>query len=159
MNTNTLDKMKQMRLLGMHRAFRTSLETAKNEQLTADEMTALLIDSEWDDRHNRSIERTTKNARFRYKATVEQLDYDGGRGLDKNHIHRLADGKYITDNENILITGPTGTGKSFLASALGQQACQQSQNAADGNCWIDAHGEYFGTGHQLPRRVCWFHDN
>lgn len=125
MNTNTLDKMKQMRLLGMHRAFRTSLESAKNEQLTSDEMTALLIDSEWDERHNRTIERTTRNARFRYKATVEQLDYDGGRGLDKNQIHRLADGKYITQNENILITGPTGTGKSFLASALGQQACQQ----------------------------------
>lgn len=125
MNTNTLDKMKQMRLLGMHRAFRTSLETAKHEQLTADEMTSLLIDSEWDERHNRAIERTTKNARFRYKATIEQLDYDGSRGLDKNNIHRLADGKYITQCENILITGPTGTGKSFLASALGQQACQQ----------------------------------
>ena len=125
MNTDTLDKMKQMRLLGMHRAFRTSLETEKNEQLTADEMTALLVDSEWDERHNRSIERTTKNARFRYKASVEQLDYEGQRGLDKNNIQRLADGKYITENENILITGPTGTGKSFLASALGQQACQQ----------------------------------
>ena len=125
MNTNTLDRMKQMRLLGMHRAFKTSLETAKNEQITADEMTALLIDSEWDERHNRAIERTTKNARFRYKSTIEQIDYDGGRGLDKNQIHRLADGKYITQSENILITGPTGTGKSFLASALGQQACQQ----------------------------------
>ena len=125
MNTDTLDKMKQMRLLGMHRAFRTSLETEKNEQLTADEITALLIDSEWDERHNRSIERTTKNARFRYKASVEQLDYEGKRGLDKNNIQRLADGKYITENENLLITGPTGTGKSFLASALGQQACQQ----------------------------------
>jgi DNA replication protein DnaC len=117
--------MKQMRLLGMHRAFKTSVESAKNEKLTADEMTTLLIDSEWDERHNRSIERTTKNARFRYKATVEQLDYDNGRGLDKNQIHRLADGKYIKQNENILITGSTGTGKSFLASALGQQACQQ----------------------------------
>ncbi len=125
MNTDTLDKMKQMRLLGMHRAFRTSLESARNEQLTADEMTSLLIDSEWDERHNRAIERTTKNARFRYKATVEQIDYEGSRGLDKNQIHRLADGKYITQNENILITGSTGTGKSFLASALGQQACSQ----------------------------------
>jgi len=125
MNTDTLDRMKQMRLLGMHRAFKTSLESAKNEQITADEMTALLIDSEWDERHNRAIERTTKNARFRYKSTIEQIDYDGGRGLDKNQIHRLADGKYITQSENILITGPTGTGKSFLASALGQQACQQ----------------------------------
>lgn len=125
MNTDTLDKMKQMRLLGMHRAFKTSMETSKNEQLTADEMTALLIDTEWDERHNRTIERTTKNARFRYKASVEQLDYDSKRGLDKNHIQRLADGKYITENENILITGSTGTGKSFLASALGQQACQQ----------------------------------
>ena len=125
MNNDTLDKMKQMRLLGMHRAFKTSMETEKHEQLTADEMTALLIDTEWDERHNRSIERTTKNARFRYKASVEQLDYDSKRGLDKNHIQRLADGKYITEKENILITGSTGTGKSFLASALGQQACQQ----------------------------------
>lgn len=125
MNTDTLDKMKQMRLLGMHRAFKTSMETTRHEQMTADEMTAMLIDTEWDERHNRSIERTTRNARFRYKASIEQLDYDSKRGLDKNHIQRLADGKYITENENILITGSTGTGKSFLASALGQQACQQ----------------------------------
>ncbi len=125
MNTDTLDKMKQMRLLGMHRAFKTSMETTRHEQLTADEMTAMLIDTEWDERHNRSIERITKNARFRYKASIEQLDYENKRGLDKNQIMRLADGKYITENENLLITGSTGTGKSFLASALGQQACQQ----------------------------------
>lgn len=79
MNTDTLDKMKQMRLLGMHRAFKTSMETPRHEQLTADEMTAMLIDTEWDERHNRSIERTTKNARFRYKASIEQLDYDSKR--------------------------------------------------------------------------------
>ena len=124
MNTDTLDKMRRMRLLGMHRAFKTSLETSGNEMLTADEMTALLVDSEWDDRHNRSIARSMTNARFRYKATIEQLDYSAERGMDKNQVHRLADGEFINKKENILITGSTGTGKSFLASAVGYQACQ-----------------------------------
>jgi DNA replication protein DnaC len=84
----------------------------------------MLIDSEWDDRHNRSIDRSMRNARFRYKATIEQLDYSQERGMDKNQVHRLADSEFINKKENILITGSTGTGKSFLASAIGHQACQ-----------------------------------
>ena len=124
MNTDTLDKMKAMHLLGMHRAFKTSLETPCSTTLTADEMIALLIDSEWDDRHNRSIERGISNARFRYKATIEALDYGKERGLDKNVVHRLADAEFIRKKEDLLISGSTGTGKSFLASALGYQACQ-----------------------------------
>lgn len=125
MNTDTLDKMRRMRLLGMHRAFKTSLETSTNETCTADELVASLIDSEWDDRQNRTIERSLRNARFRYKASIEQLEYSPERGLDKNGIHRLADGAFIKAKENLLITGPTGTGKSFLASAIGNQACLQ----------------------------------
>ena len=124
MNTTTLDKMKRMRFFGMYHAFKSSMESPRNEPYTADEMTAFLIDSEWDDRHNRTIERTLRNARFRYKATVEQIDYAADRGIDKNQVHRLADGSFITRCENLLITGSTGTGKSFLASAIGQQACQ-----------------------------------
>lgn len=124
MNTDTLEKMRNMRLFGMHRVFKTSIETSKNEELTADEMTALLVDNEWDDRHNRNIDRSMKNARFRYKATIEQVSYSHDRGVDKNHIHRLADGEFINKKENVLITGSTGTGKSFLASAIGHQACQ-----------------------------------
>ncbi len=112
-----------MRLLGMHRAFKTSLETSATASLTADELIAMLIDSEWDDRHNRAIERGMRNAHFRYKATIEQVAYSSERGLDKNQIHRLAEGEFIKGKETILITGPTGTGKSFLASALGHQAC------------------------------------
>jgi DNA replication protein DnaC len=123
MNTDTLDKMKRMRLLGMHGAFKTSIETKGIEELTADEMVGLLVNSEWDDRHNRSIARSMTNARFRYKTSIEQIEYSVQRGIDKNQIHRLADGEFIHKKENILITGSTGTGKSFLASAIGNQAC------------------------------------
>src|SRR5919199_352666 len=123
MNTDTLDKMRRMRLLGMHRAFKTSLEATTPTSLTVDEMVAMLVDSEWDDRHNRTIERSMRNAHFRYKATIEGVEYSSERGLDKNVIHRLAEGVFIKGKENILITGPTGTGKSFLASAIGHQAC------------------------------------
>lgn len=123
MNTDTLDKMRRMRLLGMHRAFKTSIETAGPTTFTVDEMIAMLVDSEWDDRHNRSIERSMRSARFRYKASVEALEYATERGLDKNQLHRLAEGEFIKGHENVLITGPTGTGKSFVASAIGHQAC------------------------------------
>lgn len=123
MNTDTLERMKQMRLFGMHRTFTTSLEQPA-EQLTSDEMVAMLIDSEWDDRHNRAIERSLRNAHFRYKATIEELDYSAERGLDKNLLYRLADCEFINRKENVLITGSTGTGKSFIASAIGHQACQ-----------------------------------
>ena len=123
MNTETLDKMRRMRLGGMHRAFKTTMEQPE-QAYTADQMVALLIESEWEDRHNRSIERTMHKARFRYKATIEQVDYSNERGIDKNLVHRLAEGEFINRKENVLITGSTGTGKSFLASAIGHQACQ-----------------------------------
>lgn len=121
----TLDKMKRMHLFGMHRAFSTSLENPQQQQvLTVDEMIAQLIDSEWDERHNRAIQRSLSNARFRYKASVEELDYSSTRALDKNQVYRLAEGDFIRKKEDLLITGATGTGKSFLATALGYQSCQ-----------------------------------
>jgi DNA replication protein DnaC len=124
MNSETLEKMKQLRLWGMYRAFKTSMESDKVSGLTADEMTSVLINSEWDDRQNRNVERSTRNARFRYQATIEELDYGVQRGLDKNMVHRLADGDFIRKKEDLFITGSTGTGKSYLASAIGYQACQ-----------------------------------
>lgn len=116
--------MKQLRLWGMYRTFKTSMESDKTSGLTADEMTSVLINSEWDDRQNRNVERSIRNARFRYQATIEELDYGTERGLDKNLVHRLADGDFIRKKEDLFITGSTGTGKSYLASAIGYQACQ-----------------------------------
>ena len=121
MNDN-LSKMRQMRLLGMARAFQLTTESGKNEKFTPDEMITHLIDSEWDERYNRKIERSLLQARFRYKASMEEVNYNDNR-LDKNQILRLADCEFIKRKENIIITGSTGIGKSFLASALGYQAC------------------------------------
>jgi DNA replication protein DnaC len=123
MNEQSLEKMRRMKFHGMHRAFKTSLESGQLNTLTADELIAFLIESEYDDRNNRRIERHIKQARFRYKANVEQLHFDIDRNLDKNMMMRFADCHFVDKHENILITGSTGIGKSFIASALGNQAC------------------------------------
>lgn len=123
MNETILQKMKQMKLHGMAGAFKTSLENGDNVQMTADELISFLVESEWDDRNNRRIERRIRIARFRYKANVEQIDFKIDRNLDKNMMKRFAECSYIDKKENILITGSTGIGKSYIASALGNQAC------------------------------------
>jgi len=117
-----LTKMKQMKLLGMARAFLLTLESEKNEKFTPDQMISHLVDSEWDERYNRKLERAIQAAKFRYKASVEQISFEDNR-MDKNQVLRLADCEFIKRNENIIITGSTGIGKSFIASALGHQAC------------------------------------
>ena len=123
MNDQTMEKMKTMKLHGMVRAFCTSLESGNAEKWTADELLSLLIDSEWDERYNRKLNRNVKNARFRYRAAVEQINFDTPRDLNKNFLLRLADCDFISKKENVFITGSTGIGKSYIASALGHQAC------------------------------------
>jgi len=123
MNEQTLQKMKQMKFFGMVRAFRTSIENGSMGQMTSDEMVSTLVNAEWDDRNNRRIERQMRNARFRYKANIEQLHFDVDRNLDKNQLMRMAECTFIQRKENLLITGSTGIGKSFIASAIGNQAC------------------------------------
>lgn len=117
-----LTKMKQMRLQGMAKAFTLTLQSGKNEKFTADEMVTHLVESEWDERYNRKLDRTVQAARFRYKASIEQINYEDNR-MDKNQVLRLADCEFIKRYENIIITGSTGIGKSFIASAIGHQAC------------------------------------
>ena len=123
MNEATVTKMKQMNLNGMHNAFKTAIESGKTDHYTIDQFTSMLIDSEWDERHNRRIERSIKNARFHYKSNIESLNFEVSRNLDRTLILRLADCEFVAKNQNVLITGSTGVGKSFLVTALGYQAC------------------------------------
>ena len=123
MNANTLDKMRKLKLFGMFRSFKTSMETDQLSSYTTDEMIAYLIESEWEDRQNRNTERRLTNAHFRYKASVEEMYYHADRSLDRNQMGRLAECTFISRQENLLITGSTGIGKSYIASAIGHQAC------------------------------------
>lgn len=121
MNAETLEKMKQLRLYGMHAAFKTFIE--QPSRATSDEMAQYLVQSEWDDRKARTVQRGIQAARFRYVATREGLDFSPERGLDRNQIDRLFNGDFIKSAQDVFITGSTGTGKSYLASAIGLQAC------------------------------------
>ena len=109
----------------MHDALQATMQTGTGEGFTADELVAHLINAEHDDRHNRRINRCITNARFRYQAQVEKIKYDPERNLDENTVMRLAECTFIEKGENLLITGSTGVGKSYLASALGYHACMQ----------------------------------
>lgn len=126
MNEQTLEKMRTMKLYGMYRNFKHVLESPHPGSLSADELISQLIDYEWDERHNRAVERSLRNARFRYKASLEMVDYSNpARGIDQLQLTRLADCHFIEKRQNLIITGSTGTGKSFLASAIGNQACMK----------------------------------
>lgn len=125
MNESTSAKMKQMKLYGMHNAFKTAIETGKTDHYTLDQFMSMVIDSEWDERQNRKIERSITNAKFHYRADIENIKYDQARNLDRTLVLRLAECDFVEKNENILITGSTGVGKSYLATALGFKACMQ----------------------------------
>ena len=129
MNEVTLTRMKNMKMYGMHSAFKTAVETGKMDDYGLDEFVSMLIDAEWDDKTNRRIERAIKNARFHYKASLEDVIFDESRNIERNKLLRLAECTYITNNQNVLITGSTGTGKSYIATALGYQACIQGFRA------------------------------
>ncbi|ASW73101.1 ATP-binding protein [Chryseobacterium piperi] len=122
MNQATLEKMKHLKLHGMHRAFSTTMETG-SISYTNDELIAYLIESEYDDRESRKVERLITTAKFRYRTFMEEITASSSRNIDKNTIGRLSSCDFISQKQNILITGSTGVGKSFIATAIGYKAC------------------------------------
>lgn len=124
------NQLQSLRLYGMQRSWQELLETKKHHELTLSEGLELLLQAEEEDKKNRRFERLRQNARFRYQASIEELQFDASRGMNKELIMTLAKGDYIRDGQSVLITGAAGCGKSFLASALGHQACCQGYKVA-----------------------------
>ena len=123
MNQETARKMGDMRLYGMQTAFKTFVELPPPVSFTNAEMAQDLVHNEWDDRKHRSLQRNIKTAKFRYIANMEGVDFNAKRELDKNQVDRLFSCEFIKKGQDVFITGSTGTGKSYLASAIGHQAC------------------------------------
>lgn len=122
-NTQTLERLRQMRLGAMASLHGQYLQENQIEDMTTDEYLAVLVDHQWEERLNKKIERLIKQAKFRQKASLPEVKYTPKRSLDKNTFMRLGTLDFINRRENIIITGPTGVGKSYLAQALGHQAC------------------------------------
>jgi len=122
-NNQTVEKLRKMRLTAMADLH---WQNVKNNQLvnaTADEYIGLLADHEWEDRQQKKITRLLKQAGFKQKSSIAEVDYAAIRNLDKNMFDRLGILDFIKRSENVILTGPAGVGKSFLAQALGNQAC------------------------------------
>ena len=133
-NQATMEKMQKMKLHGMLRAFQSTMETTVKNNFSADELLAHLVDAEWDDRYNRKLNRLIKAAKFRYQASIEQINFQLNRNLDKNMILRFSDCSWILKKQDVIATGPTGVGKSFITSALGFQGCMYGFKVLYFNC-------------------------
>lgn len=128
--TQTLEQMQHLRLQGMYHAYRSQLELPMDQQLEGHDLIAHLMQSEELNRTNEKTAYYLKLAKLRLSATVEQIECSASRNLTKQQLASLVEGRYLQQGENILITGATGCGKSFLACALGHQACLQGYKTA-----------------------------
>lgn len=125
----TLEKLKTMRLSGMAKGLEDQLQTPDIESLNFEERLGLLIDREQTDRETRQLKSRLTRAKMRQTACIEDIDYRAGRGLDKTMMLDLGSCKWLTNQHNLLITGPTGVGKTYVACALAQKACREGFTA------------------------------
>ena len=126
LNNQTADKLTGMRLSAMAKEYRRQLEHTPTSALSFDERFGMLVDSEWAARKNNQLHRLLKDANLRLKnACLEDIDYSSTHNIDKNMISRLANCVWVREGRNIIISGATGTGKTFLSCAFGQAACRQ----------------------------------
>jgi|LauGreDrversion4_2_1035121.scaffolds.fasta_scaffold90567_2 DNA replication protein DnaC len=124
MNKNqTIEKLNSMRINAMASMHQNNLKNNLYSNLTADEYLDLLTDHEWEEREQKKLNRLLQHADFRQQAAINDVDFTSPRNLEKNMFNRLTTLDFIKKSENIIVTGASGVGKSYLTQALGQQAC------------------------------------
>ena len=121
-----LDKLTQLRLPAFREGLQEQLRNSQYSELAFEERLALLVDQECTRRASRRVQRRTETAAFAFPALIEDLDFSTARGLDRRFVLELAQSTWIDHHLNVLIDGPTGAGKTFLACALGQAACRNN---------------------------------
>ncbi len=120
----TIDHMRNLRFFGMARALEAQLDSKEARELSFEERLGLLLDAEMVARENKSLEGRLKTAKLRLSASLEDLELRASRGLDRGVIASLGTSDWVLSKQNVLITGPTGAGKTYLACALAQKACR-----------------------------------
>jgi DNA replication protein DnaC len=122
----TVDKLYQMKLFGMAHSLKERLDKKEHTEISVTDFIGFIVDDEWTHRENNRLSSRLKGARFKDKsACLEDWDHHQPRGLKKSLFMELAQGRWIEKSENLIITGPCGSGKSYLAQALGQNACRK----------------------------------
>lgn len=124
----TLDRLNDMGLTGMAKAFNELAANAEAERLSHAEWLALLLDREWSWRHDRKLSARLRFAKLRHQAAPEDVDYRADRGLDRALFVKLIAGDWIDAHDNLAICGPSGVGKSWLACAIGHKACRDDRS-------------------------------
>jgi DNA replication protein DnaC len=154
----TIDKLNAMKLFALAKSLQERLERQDHQNLSKAEFVGLLVDDEWLYRENRKLTGRLRVAKFKDRAaSLQAVNYKTARGLRKDQVLELAQNRWITAHQSVLVTGPSGSGKSFVAQALGQHACRSGFSAqylrlpALLNLFVQARAQ--GTYDRLMKRL------
>ena len=125
LNQQTKEKLSWMHMATFVREYSRQMEDPSCAQLTFDERFGMLVDAEYTSRQNKSLQNLLKKAKLRQQACLEDIDYAPDRLLNRDQLRQLSTGLWIREKQNLILTGATGTGKSYLACAFGNMACRQ----------------------------------